>query len=367
MAPKPVAEGRRLIEQLFSLRMSTLIVAAGSDRLAPDMAAMLHDLHVSYGGVTGQSPDARFDQIAASLRSRAAELTEGRRRLQRLSRSGDALHEIVARAGGGGGVVVDQRRLSPDDAATITRAWELALDPIHVSTTVWLDEGDVITQVATAGAGPPEDTIITFHSDMVENGTRTWESLLRLVTQFVTTIVSMALRRLRGSPSLARVRPAAGSPRPASRPLPAARVPARARALFGTGGVLFVTDAPDGTPGGIRTLVQITGDIVTRATADAIADPATLAEHQAKIDAWFAHLATDWRHARALLATAAAGGTAVLLATDVTALAHASGWHIALLALPLAPPVIARVLRNAARRFFLHATKGPAALLPARS
>ena len=141
----------------------------------------------------------------------------------------------------------------------------------------------------------------------------------------------------------------------------------RAHAIFGTGGKLFVTDAPDGSRGVIRTLVQVTGDVVTRATQDRLLDPDLLEQHQAKIDAWFAQLNRDWRRARRALTTLAVAGTGALLATDVTKFSHESGWRLLLLALPLAPPLLGKGLGFAARRFVLHASKGPKALLPARS
>jgi hypothetical protein len=380
---KSETEGRRLVAELFSLETSTLIVARPADQELPTMQAMLEDLHANYRSVTGQARETRFDEIATSLRERPSDAAAGVP-VERISAYGDRLHEIVNRAGGvvsDAGLAIDERKLTPADAATITRAWELALDPIHMSTTVWLDDGDIVTHYSARGSGASTAAVVGFHTTMVGLGMKSWQALMQLVAQFLATLVRLVLGRirLRGLPS--RLAPPAGLPSrlaPPAAPAPAAtwasrgvRKPdllRRAQAMFGTGGKLFMTDAPGGSGGGLRTLVQLTGEIVTRGTPDSIADADTLEQHMAKIEAWFLQLNRDWRRARIGLSSLGAAGAVTLVAFDVTTLSPAGAWQLLLpLMFTLIPFAVISALGFLARRLILHAVKGPRALLPARS
>jgi hypothetical protein len=333
----------------------------------PTMQRMLQDLHLNYRRAVGAPATAAFGDIRSSTIDQPRAGID-QRRLERISEYSGTLHDIVTRARapvGDPGIAVDERKITPAQAATITKAWELALDPVDISTSVWLEDRDVVTRVCSDRNDASVVALLAFHGDMVGLGLRSWTELMRLVAQFVATLTGLLLRRLRTSRTLRRLAPPSAERKRA--PEPRQLVLTRAHELFGTGGKLFITDAPDGAGGGIRTLVQVTGDVVTRATPDSLLDAGLLKQHQAKIDAWFAKLDRDWRRARAALRGVAAAGTTALLARDLTTFSHASGVRLLLLALPVVPPVLGRGLGLAARRFILHAAKGPKALLPARS
>ena len=177
------------------------------------------------------------------------------------------------------------------------------------------------------------DAVMPFHDEMVDLSLAGWEELMALVTRLVSSVIGMLFRRL---PRAGTARAAAG---PRAQPLAAgppaqgrARLLKRAHEIFGTGGKLFLTDAPDGTPGGIRTLVQIDGHIVTRATHASMVDADCVAEHQAKISAWFATLNRDWNRVSAGLTAAAAVATVGFAVDDAGSSAVAlvrtlSGWE----------------------------------------
>ncbi len=88
---------------------------------------------------------------------------------------------------------------------------------------------------------------------------------------------------------------------------------AGARDLFGHGGRLFVTTAADPSGGWLTTLVQADGDIVTRATADSIADAELLRRHNVQIAQWLASLQLEWRSIEAWADRVAGGAGAVTL------------------------------------------------------
>lgn len=190
-----------------------------------------------------------------------------------------------------------------------------------------------------------------------------WEQLFDLVSQFLATLVGLVLK------SISTRTWAKPSRKPKRVYAPAARetVLKRTHAMFGTGGKVFLTDAPDGKAGGIRTLVQLDGHIVTRVTERSMLDTDLLGQHRAAIEAWFAKLNSDWRRLRLLLTGAAAALTRALTVGDVTTFSQASNWQLIWLALPTVPPIIGKVGSVLARRFMLHVARGPSALRPARS
>ena len=126
-----------------------------------------------------------------------------------------------------------------------------------------------------------------------------------------------------------------------------------------------MTDAPDGSGGGIRTLVQLDGDIVTRATLASLLDRNVRERHQAQVQAWFAKLNRDWTRVRLGLNTAVVGASGSLAVREATAFSLASFGDVIWLVSPLLPLALRGGLGFAVRRAILQAVKSPKALLRA--
>ena len=378
MARKASAEGRRLITELFTLSTVTVVVDSPSDMATPSMQKMLEDLHETYRKLASQPPTAPFATISVVARDRHVEQPVEEHLLGRVAGFGESLHRIVEETGDARPddpesepVRIDERKLTPREAGVIRVAWELAGDPVHLTTKIWLGDGDVVNDFACRARGDLVPAVVAFHGAMARLTMETWGELVRLVSQFLATMLGTLRRRLRtGTTSTSVWRAAQRSkslpPLPAAAAVPRESVSASTHKLFGTGGKLFMTDAPDGSGGGIRTLVQLDGAMVTRITEDSLLDPDRLTEHQQKIQAWFTETNQRWMRARAWLDWGATAATGAVLAYDVTLPAH---WHhlAATFGLALVPSVLRRGIAIATRRFLLHATKGPKALLPSRA
>jgi hypothetical protein len=378
MARKASAEGHRLITELFTLSTVTIVVDSPSEVATPSMQKMLEDLHETYRELASQPPTAPFSTISAVARERHAEQPVEEQLLGRVAGFGENLHRIVEEAGDSQPddpesepVKIDERKLTPRDAGVIRAAWELAGDPVHLTTKIWLDDGDLVNDFACRARSDLAPEVVAFHGAMARLTIETWEELIRLVSQFLATMLGTLRRYIRtGTTSTSLWRAAQESKSlpapPAAAAMPRESVSASTHKLFGTGGKLFMTDAPDGSGGGIRTLVQLDGAMVTRITKDSLLDPDRLREHQEKIQAWFTETNQRWMRARAWLNWGATTATGAVIAYDVTMPAH---WqHLAAtLGLALVPSVLRRGIAIAMRRFLLHATKGPKALLPSRA
>lgn len=378
MARKAAAEGHRLITELFTLSTVTLVVDSSSDTATPSMQKMLEDLHKTYRKLASQPATAPFATISAVARERHAEQPGEEHLLGRVEGFGENLGRITDEAGDpqpadpeSRPIKIDERKLTPRDAGVIRAAWELAGDPVHLTTKIWLDDGDAVNDFVCRARSDLVPVVVAFHGDMARLTIETWGELIRLVSQFLATMLGTLRRRLRtGTTSTSLWRAAQKSkslpPLPDAAAMPREWVSASAHKLFGTGGKLFLTDAPDGSGGGIRTLVQLDGAMLTRVTEDSLLDPDRLKQHQEKIQAWFTQMNQRWMRARAWLNWGATTATVAVLGYDVTMLAH--GHHVAATFwLALVPPVLRRGIAIAMRRFLLHATKGPKALLPSRA
>ena len=116
--------------------------------------------------------------------------------MDRVARNGRDLHEVVSRTGehrDDGTIVIDDKKLTPADAATIRKAWELALDPVDIATSVSL-EGDVLTRFSSGNGRPPAPEITAFHGEMIASGLHEWNALMGVVSQFVATLLGFFLR-----------------------------------------------------------------------------------------------------------------------------------------------------------------------------
>ena len=100
---------------------------------------MLADLRENYRDVAGRPQETHFTQLVQALEDQNPRSHD----VDRVLHYGFRLHDIVDRAGGSV-EQVDDRKLTPSDANTIRRAWEMALDPIDLKTTAWLDRGDAV-------------------------------------------------------------------------------------------------------------------------------------------------------------------------------------------------------------------------------
>jgi hypothetical protein len=349
---KRAREGRRLTCELLVLDTRTLVVDKPSDRVESSLRTMLEDLHENYRKVAGLGGDATFAELEAAARTRGAAGAVAEHKAARVLRYAGRLHELVDGAGAipkGGRIELDERTLAPADASVINRAWEQALDRIDLRTTLQADCGNVVSRLGCEGR--PPDVIIGFHRDMADLGIACWNELMALVLQIfatVTTLVRASGRR--AARALWRLR--------MPKDVHAADAPAgrqRAKELFGRGGTLFVT----GQDGAIRTLVQLDGDILTRATLDAMLDEDLLREHREKIAAWFARANRDWTRTRLALSTATLGATGWLLYRDVAAFPVVSAWDAIQVLTPLIPPALRGAFGFVARRWILQAIERP--------
>lgn len=113
--------------------------------------------------------------------------------------------------------------------------------------------------------------------------------------------------------------------------------------------MLFITSANDDSGRSIRTLLQSDGDIVTRATADSIADLDLLKRHHDLIDTWLDRLNRDWATIENRISVGAGGFTVALYGADV-AVVHGPASLVHLL-FPLLPLAGRGVLAAGARRY----------------
>ena len=144
--------------------------------------------------------------------------------------------------------------------------------------------------------------------------------------------------RTRSLPSLTRRRVAQRAAAPAGTATSAAdSLPERSKELFARGGKLFVTRADDGSGRAINTLLQADGDLVTRATADSIADAELAARHEAQIVAWLHQLNRDWQKIENWWSGGLAAAAVVLTCVDeATVASTGAAWHLAYLVVPAA-------------------------------
>ena len=118
------------MDELFSLSTTTLVVSSPSNTPPPTMQRMLEDLHLNYRSAVEQPATAPFADIRSSTFEQQPVHPADWRRLERISDYSDALDDIVTGAGAtvdDRGISVDERKLTPAQADTITKAWELAL------------------------------------------------------------------------------------------------------------------------------------------------------------------------------------------------------------------------------------------------
>jgi hypothetical protein len=64
------------------------------------------------------------------------------------------------------------------DAALIRVAWELARDPVHLTTKIWLDDGDVVNDFACHTRNDLVSSIVAFHGAMARLTLETSEELI---------------------------------------------------------------------------------------------------------------------------------------------------------------------------------------------
>ena len=363
MARKAAAEGERLAGELLTLATITAVVDVPSDARTPTVQEMIEDLHKTYRGYTGQPPEARFQAISERARLRAGEDHVAKR----VVAYGLNLHEIVARAGDPetDSTAVDERKLVPADTNLIRKAWELADSPVHMTTKLWLTDGDVSSNFAWPHADRPPDELIAFHGAMARLGAETWEELIRLVSQLLATLISTFKRVLQtGTTSTRLWREAQRKTEFLPAEQPTAVGPPSLKPILGTGGELFMSDTPGGRRGGIRTLVQLNGAIITRITPECLEAPDLLRSHQEQIAAWFTANNRRWARWRTALTGLATAGSA---GGVVYGVAGFHDWHrlAAGAAVTVVSPLARRGIAIATRRFALRAMKGPKALLPA--
>ncbi len=206
MPAKPNNEARRLAYQLVSLDVSTVIekLTPTDDGItrrdppgvkAPSMPRMVQDLADNYRRFSGAGASAHFSQVrdtAVQTREQRTQPQHGL--LDRVVRNSGELHDILDSTGGtvtaDGSVELDESKLTPAQAATIRKAWELALDPINLATNVSL-EGDVVTRFSSRGGAPPPDAVVAFHGQMVAASLAHWAALIGVLTQFLGTLARL--------------------------------------------------------------------------------------------------------------------------------------------------------------------------------
>lgn len=200
---RPTQEGARLLNQLVTLDVSTLITKISADHgvvgvqaptgeKAPRMEVMVQNLADNYRKLLSADETAHFSELSDLAQTQRVQEKHTRHGLlDRVARNGRDLHDIVARAGSisNGTVQLDANKLQPEDAATIRKAWELALDPVDVGTNVSLI-GDLTTRFSAHDGAPPPDAVVAFHGVMVDSGLREWDALMGVVSQFVATLAS---------------------------------------------------------------------------------------------------------------------------------------------------------------------------------
>lgn len=207
MSAKPNSEGRRLAYQLVSLDINTVIDTPAANRdgitrrdppgiKAPSMPLMVQDLAENYRWFSGAGDKAHFSQVKKAadetLKQRTHHPQHGL--LDRVARNSGELHDILDTAGGtvtdDGRVELDESKLTPAQAATIRKAWELALDPIDLATNVSL-KGDVVTRFSSRGGTPPSDAVVAFHGQMVAASLTHWAALIGVLTTFLGTLARL--------------------------------------------------------------------------------------------------------------------------------------------------------------------------------
>ena len=147
----------------------------------------------------------------------------------------------------------------------------------------------------------------------------------------------LTVLRTRSLPSLARWSAAQRAAAPGAATGAAEGVPKRSRDLFARGGKLFETRADDGSGRAISTLLQADGDLVTRATADSIADAELAARHEAEIVAWLHQLNRDWQKIENWWSGGLGAAALVLTGVDAATVASTGpAWHLAYLMVPAA-------------------------------
>jgi hypothetical protein len=207
-------EGAHLVNELGTLEVSTLVVAAPSGAKPPSLETQLKVIGEQYRTFAAEKA-ARFSGPEGAPRRAAkamsfeelADWAEGV--LSRADQAPAGASRADARAtiprGEDEGLLrriahygkrlegVEPRSATPADAIVVRKGYELGLEPIRMSTKVSLD-GDLITQFTSADGEPPDPALQRFHGTLVGVGLDQWQGLMGAVAAFLRTALGFFLR-----------------------------------------------------------------------------------------------------------------------------------------------------------------------------
>lgn len=202
----------------------------------------------------------------------------------------------------------DPRRIDATDARTVRKAYAIRLAPIAAATTVTVD-GDVVTSFADDGS--VGRAVMPLHAAIVGLAFKQWQTFVGLISALWRVLQVLTPQRL--GAVLARL-----------------RNPPRGRwwrlwvnwpwligitwELLGQGGTSIVTSSDDGDRR-IATLVQLDADFVTATTEEGMADQPLVRRHGAATLVVIERIRSEWEAAeRQLRLIAVASGVGLALA-----------------------------------------------------